>query len=224
MKKLILSLFLALGLLALGLALNIRASEATFNNHRDDCKLECVEYGWKFQNWHWVKYCKDYDFVCEEPKDYCETLEGVQKEDEDCPEVTPTPEVTPEPTPVVQRHDEPVGAPTCPDLSPVKAPANAHVVRNGTSATVNAFIPEGNKVQVYYRENSSSDWQHAVRDVPVTNGYVSVEVNNLDANLGYTFGIQAASGCAGGETILAGIIDPPAYGKIFNVSWFELLR
>ena len=35
--------------------------------------------------------------ACEEPKDYCDTLEGVQAEGEDCPEVTPTPteELTP---------------------------------------------------------------------------------------------------------------------------------
>ena len=31
--------------------------------------------------------------VPEEETDYCDTLEGVQKEDEDCPEVTPTPTV-----------------------------------------------------------------------------------------------------------------------------------
>lgn len=139
----------------------------------------------------------------------------------ECVEPTPTPTAQPTPEP---RTTTQASAPVCPNGVPLAVPANPHVVRNGSTATVNAHIPEGDRANIYYRENSSSEWNHALRDVPVTNGYLSVDINDLDASLGYTFGIQAANGCAGGETILAVIVDPPASGVTFPLSYWEWLR
>jgi len=166
----------------------------------------------------------------EEPKEVCEDEEAINfGEEGDCEyeEVTPTP--TPTPT---EEPQEPVNEPgptllgggfICPNGEPAVLPANAHVVRNGSSATVNAHIPEGDNVNIYYRENSASDWQHAARDIPVTGQYLSYTINDLDPTLGYTFGIQAENGCAGGE-VVAVVVDPPANGRVFMLSYFELLN
>jgi hypothetical protein len=138
------------------------------------------------------------------------------------PEPTPTPEPTPEPQPE-ERGTTEAGAPQCTDGTPAKVPANPHVIRNGSQATVNAHIPEGDTVHVYFKENDADGWVHAARDIPVVDNYVSYTINDLDPNVGYTFGIQSANGCAGGETVLAVIIDPPADGEVFTLSFWEWL-
>lgn len=139
------------------------------------------------------------------------------------PSVTPTPTPEPTPTPVEQRH-EAGGAPQCPNNEPLVLPANVHVIRNGSDATVNFFVPEGNSANVYFKVNGSPDWQHSVRDIPVTGGYVSYTVHELDPNLGYTFAVQSLNSCAGGELVLSVVEDPPANGKLFMFSWFEWLK
>ncbi|MCK5296350.1 MAG: fibronectin type III domain-containing protein [Alphaproteobacteria bacterium] len=137
----------------------------------------------------------------------------------DVPEPTPV-----EPTPVPEQPtSSSASAPICSDFVPEQAPANAHVVRNGSSATVNAHIPEGNNANIYYKENDADGWQHAVADIQVTGGYLSYTINDLDPNTGYTFGVQAGNGCAGGE-IVAVVIDPPANGETFMFSFWEWLN
>lgn len=140
--------------------------------------------------------------------------------DEEC---LTTPE-EPTPTPTPERPLTPAGAPMCPNGVPAVVPANPHVVRNGSVATVNAHIPEGDHVNIYYRENSEDGWTHAARDIPVTGNWLSYDIQDLDPNTGYTFGIQSANGCAGGETVLAVIIDPPANGVVFPFSYWEWLN
>jgi hypothetical protein len=148
-------------------------------------------------------------------------LEGMDADCEFPPEPTPTP---PPPPPVTNGGNGEPGAPVCTNGVPAVTPANFHVVRNGSDATINAHIPEGDHVNVYFRENDEVGWTHADRDIPVTGNYVSHTIHDLDPNVGYTFGLQAANGCAGGEVLLAVVIDPPAYGVIFPFSYWEWLR
>jgi hypothetical protein len=118
----------------------------------------------------------------------------------------------------------PASAPQCPNGVPAKVPANPHVIRNGSQATVKAHIPEGDHVNIYFKVNDASGWQHSARDIAVNDKFVSYTINDLDPNLGYTFGIQSANGCAGGETVLAVIVDPPADGEIFMFSYWEWMK
>jgi hypothetical protein len=156
----------------------------------------------------------------EEPKEGFKWETGMDKWCEYPPEPTPTPTPTPEP----KRELTEAGAPICPDGVPLIVPANPHVVRDGSDATVNAHILEGDRVNIYFRENSEGEWAHAERDIPVVGQYLSHTIHDLNPALGYTFGIQAANGCAGGETVLAVVIDPPANGVTFPFSYWEWLR
>ena len=144
------------------------------------------------------KFCNsNYDFedqeVCE--GEFCETIRIY-----DCSEYLPTPEPVPTPDP------SPAAAPVCTNNVPDLDLKNPHVVRNGSDATVNSFVPEGDRVNIYFRTSGQTEWQHALRDVPVTNGYLSVTIHDLNPTGDYDFGIQASNGCAGGE-IIAVIVD-----------------
>lgn len=163
--------------------------------------------------------------ACEE--DQCDNLEGMQATVPDGytqSEVEEELVCTPNPTPEVRVIDEHPSAPACPNGVPVLVPVNPHVVRNGSDATVNAHIPEGDKVNIYFKENGETSWKHAVADIQVTGKYVSYTIHDLNPALGYTFGIQAGNGCAGGEVVLAVIVDPPAFGVVFPFSYYEWLR
>jgi len=108
------------------------------------------------------------------------------------PEVTPTPTNPPtreESKPEGCTHD--CGVPACTDSVP-KEVANPHIYRKGDCAIVKWWPTEGNKANIYWKENSSGDWQHALAGVDNT-GYR--EVCGL-SNLDYTFGVQSVNGCA----------------------------
>lgn len=137
-------------------------------------------------------------------------------------EPTPTPE--PEETPAPQPKSEPgpAGAPVCTDSTPLVVPSNVHVLRAGSEATVNFFTQSAN-ANIYFKEVSEVNWQHSVRDIAVTGGYVSYTVRDLDPMLGYTFGVQAANSCAGGETVLAVVVDGPE-PVLFPFSYWEWLK
>ena len=123
-------------------------------------------------------------------------------------------------------------APICPDGNTTNVVANPQVARgvkdvNGvvdlSKATVTWFKTEGDNASIYYKEVNASNWQHSVRDIKTTDlkdNFVSVTVNDLDPNLGYTFGIEQKTGCSGGQTIIAGIIDGPAT-QLFGLSFYE---
>ena len=119
--------------------------------------------------------------------------------DECEPEPTPTPEPTPNPEPTPQPQPEPSepGAPQCTATAPVLLPANPLVWRLGGTAIVQWQPTEGDQANIYYYENQNSDNAHAVRDTE-NDGYV--EINEL-GGLDWTFGIQQANDCAGGETV-----------------------
>jgi len=109
-------------------------------------------------------------------------------------EPEPEPPVPPTPQP---RGTTEAGAPICQNLVPVLSPANVLVWRRGGTAIVQWQPTEGNRANVYYYENQNRDNAHAVRDTE-NDGYV--EINEL-SGLDWTFGVQQANDCAGGETV-----------------------
>lgn len=142
------------------------------------------------------------------------------------PTITPTatPSATPTPTPgePAKIQGSTTEAPVCRDGKTVNVPANPHVWRAGDKATVNFFVTEGDRADVVYKEVNASDWQHAITDLKANgDGFVSVEIGGLDANLGYTFGVRQRVGCGGGETITAVIVDGPE-PTLFQFSYWEV--
>jgi hypothetical protein len=136
-------------------------------------------------------------------------------------EVTPTP--TPTETPREPEQPQgPFGAPQCEDTTPLVLPSNVHVIRNGADATVNFFTSSSN-ANIYYRISGTEGWQHALRDIPVTGGYVSVTIHDLNPTGDYDFGIQSSNSCAGGEVVLA-VVEDDYQPKTFMFSWWEWLN
>jgi hypothetical protein len=191
-----------------------------------------------------LQHDADYAGECEEPEvDYCDTLDGIQKEDEDCPvvidpcadglEIVYKEEPCEEPTPTETPVEEPKGSPTDERFAPssteapvcttgetVKAVENPHVIRNGAEATVNFFITEGNSANVFYGIVGEPHWQHAVADVkPNSDNFVSLTIKNLDPVGDYDFGIQQKTNCGGGKTT-AVIVDSYA-PRVFMLSYYE---
>jgi hypothetical protein len=136
------------------------------------------------------------------------------------PTVTPTPEPTLTPEP--QRGTTEAGTPQCNDHTPLVLPSNVHVIRNGSDATVN-FFSQSSNANIYYRTSGQSVWQHALRDIPVTGGYVSVTIHDLVPTGDYDFGVQSANSCAGGEVVLA-VVEDDWQPRTFGFSWYEWLR
>jgi len=132
------------------------------------------------------------------------------------------PNPTPTPEPEVKVEQGQPGTPQCTDTTPLVLPSNVHVIRAGADATVNFFTSSSN-ANLYYKEVSATDWQHAARDIPVTGGYVSYTIHDLNPNLGYTFGVQASNSCAGGETVVAVVVDGPQ-SVTFPLSFWEWLK
>lgn len=126
---------------------------------------------------------------------------------------TPTPTEVPEPTPTATpsaeiRGTTPAGAPICEDTALVLLPGNPLVWRRNGTAIVQWTPTEGNRANVYYYENQNPENAHAVRDTE-NDGYVEIgELGGLD----WTFGVQQANGCAGGETVW--IIDGSTNGWV----------
>lgn len=111
-------------------------------------------------------------------------------------------------------------APVCPNGDTSEVVANPHVLRNGVQATVNFFITEGDSANIYWKEVSAPDWQHAMSDVkPNSENFVSVTIGGLDANLGYTFGIEQKTGCGGGQRTAVVVDDPTP--TLFRLSYWE---
>jgi hypothetical protein len=150
------------------------------------------------------------------------TTHETEFEIEECSEEpTPTPTPNDQPKEQTVSHAS-VSAPVCPDGVTINLPANPHVERNGSTAVVKWFQTEGDSANIYYKEVNSSNWQHSVNDVKVDNPdkFGQVTINDLDPNLGYTFGIQQKKGCGGGQTVTAIIIDGPA-PSLFYLSYWE---
>ena len=105
-------------------------------------------------------------------------------------------------------------------------PAWAHVNRSGEQAIVNAFITEGDNVQIYWSVVGQPHWQHSSAGTnpdgvkPNADKWIDYTIHELDPNLGYDFGIQQRNGCGGGETITAVIVDGPET-QVFGVTYYE---
>lgn len=151
-------------------------------------------------------------------------------DDGQCVTPTPTEEVTPTPTqtPCTENCGNPptfagssTEAPVCSDGTTTQLPANVHVLRNGSDATVNFFITEGDSANIYWRVVGSSEWQNAASDVkPNSDKFVSYTVHDLDANLGYDFGVQQKHGCGGGQLVTAVVVDGPV-STLFPFTYWE---
>jgi hypothetical protein len=168
---------------------------------------------------------KPNDDVCGEIKyGYCkENYSCGYADDEwqcDCPVVTPTP--TPVPVTVVTTESKPegcasnCGVPACTDQVP-EAVVNPHVYRNGDCALVKWWPKQGDKANIYWRENSSSGWQHALANISNT-GYR--EICGLETQ-SFTFGVQSVNGCAADGIINASVISEIVDG---NTSSWVLFR
>lgn len=138
--------------------------------------------------------------------------------EEPCPTPTPEPE-----QPKVETGSSPFHqpeAPVCTDGNTNGAVANPHVIRNGTEATVNFVVTDGDKAHVFYKENGQDNWTHSVANVGVNQDkFGTVKIGSLNPNLGYTFGIMQVKGCGGG-TITAVVVDPPANNQLFQLSYW----
>lgn len=150
--------------------------------------------------------------------------------EEDCDEVTPTPSptpiltVTPTPTPESTQSGTQGQAPTfagssteapqCSSSNTTKEAANPHVYRKGDQAIVKWLPTDGNKVNIYYKDNSASDWQYSVT-TENTGYYV---INGLGTR-DITFAIQQVNDCSGGT--VSNISNPIVDG---NVSGWVLFR
>lgn len=145
-----------------------------------------------------------------------------------CSQITPTPEPTVTPTPCTENCGNPptfqgstTEAPVCSDGSTTQLPANSHVIRSGSNATVNFFMTEGDSANIYWRVVGSSDWQNAVSDVkPNSDKFVSYTIHDLNPALGYDFGIQQKQGCGGGQLVTAVVVDGPK-NRLFTFTYWE---
>lgn len=121
----------------------------------------------------------------------------------DCP-VEPTPTPTPQPQepskPEGCTHD--CGVPACTDTVP-EAIVNPHVYRQNGTALVKWYPKQGDKVNIYWRLNSASEWQHAISNSP-NDGYE--EINGLNG-YDWTFGVQSVNGCAADGIVNASTIS-----------------
>lgn len=111
-------------------------------------------------------------------------------------------------------------APVCSSGETTNVVANPYVLRSGSEATINFFITEGDSANIFYKEVSASDWQHAISDVkPNSDKFVSVVIGGLDPKLGYTFGIEQKFGCSGGKRTAVIVDDPTPI--LFRLSYYE---
>jgi len=147
----------------------------------------------------------------------------------ECKVVKPTPTPTQEPEPTPTPTEEPKGdgrpfeavppvvnntteAPQCHDVAPTKVGENFHIFRNGDTAIAKWIPTEGDKVQIYYKQNSSLDWQYALRDIP-NNGYAVI--NGL-GTMDITFALQESQGCAGGKLVNYVIDNSTTYWQLYR--------
>lgn len=109
--------------------------------------------------------------------------------------------------------------PVCIDNNTIKLPANPHIIRQGSDATVKWVQTEGNKTNIYYRQLNEINWTHAVGDID-SNGYMSYTIHQLKPKVGYVFGIEQKWNCSGGQMVTAVIIDDWK-PNLFKFSYWE---
>lgn len=145
--------------------------------------------------------CKKQKQYCEKEygcKEVCPTEDKCTKDEKvwECncpPEPTPTPEVTPVPEQSVSKPEgctENCHPAACTEQTPQPV-VNPHIYRKGDCAIVK-YWPTSDKVNIYWRLNSSGGWEHSLADQPATGNHDICGLNSYD----YTFGVQSVSGCA----------------------------
>jgi hypothetical protein len=119
------------------------------------------------------------------------------------PEPEPEPEPQPEPAkPSGCTGDCSAPAPQCGSPNTTNQPINFHVYRNGEDAILKWWATEGNKVNVYWKNPSNANWEHAAQFE--NTGYV--EIHNL-GTYDWTFGIQQVNDCGGGLVTVGKILE-----------------
>lgn len=176
---------------------------------------------------HCIKFVGYYPYILKADKVKITELEtrACVVENPTACEEEPTP--SPSPEPCLENCGNPptfagssTEAPVCPEGETTNVVANPHVLRNGSQATVNFFITEGDSANIFYSVVGQPHWQHAVADVKAnSDNFVSYTITGLDANLGYDFGIQQKRGCGGGKTT-AVIVDGPE-DQLFQITYWE---
>lgn len=198
---------------------NTYVCEEKSGRDKDECQIDtnnCVKWEGAF---FWKRCVKSVTEVKESRSCKVE-LPACEPDPEPTPEVTPTPEPEQPYTPPVVHGVSEWKPPACPDQNTLLLPYNLHVIRRGPMAEVKWVPTEASEVNLYYKENGQNVWTHAVRDEK-NDGFLVVE--GLNSKVGYTFGLQQKNGCAGGQTAVAVVIDPPANGKLFPMTHWEWL-
>lgn len=170
--------------------------QSAYNSHLTQNPEAVIDVAGHFSGWE--------DGYIDSEGDEKRWVETTYKDCEPTPEPTPevTPEVTPEPTPEVtpepsQPESKPegctqnCGVPACTDSVPEPA-VNPHIYRSGDTALVKWYPKQGDKVNIYWRLNTSNNWEHAISNSP-NDGYE--EINGLGSS-DWTFGVQTVNGCA----------------------------
>ncbi len=186
--------------------------------------------------WVGQTYTECYNHVCITPKptekEDCDHDKGHKDK---CIKPTPTisPTATPSATPSVTPPSNQGGssngggatsvaiAPKCSSSDTIELPANVHVLRSGTDATVMFFITEGDSANIYVKKTGENMWiTSAIRVKPNGDNFVSYTFHDLDANQGYDFGVQQVKGCSGGQLVTAVVVDGP-YTQDFPFTYWE---
>lgn len=151
----------------------------------------------------------------EEPVDYCDTLEGVQAEDADCPEVTPTPTEEPEVTPTPT--EEPKGTPPTFVGSSTEAPGVCGDARPTRVANINV-VSHGVKgeLEVQWALPTGGDRVHIEYGLGQNAEHALLNTPNdgneiiggLNSGSHYWFRVAGVNGCAVGD--YSGWFDPIA--------------
>lgn len=177
--------------------ISLPAALAHLNNHENDYRGVCEEV---------VDVCPEEGVQptgpCEEPKDYCDTLEGVQAEDEDCPkeeDPTPTPTEVPQPggwspEPEGNRKPGPPGVCTGEFIGNV---ANINVVSTGNKGELEVqWALPSNANQVHIEYGLEQNAQHSLLNTPNDGNEV---IRNLVSGKHYWFRVAGVDGCSVGN-------------------------
>lgn len=134
------------------------------------------------------------------------------------PEPSPTPEIVIDNPPcgiecqqVIPPQSQPVSH-LCTETDVVKHPANVHVFRRGDQAVVRWYPTEGRNANIYYRQNSSLDWQYSVIGIENNGSFLISGLGNMDI----TFAVQQVNSCSGGPLSPAVIDGPSASWVLFR--------
>ena len=131
-----------------------------------------------------------------------------------CEEPTPTPEPTSAPQPLTEPG--PGSAPSCSDPRPAVLPVKFHIVRNGSTAEAYWQPGDANTADILYRENHVKDWVHSL--TLVNTGRATI--NHLVPSESYTFALRERNACSDGTIITPVVVDPPAYGRLFQTTYW----